>query len=140
MLSRYIDELVSIQCLLLGPDHSLFREQTHVTSSGLVSIVPILHAFLLLAVLESCAQAFQVPGLVNVFTRFLCIAPFVAASLFLISNEAYIIQFKARIGALGQGELAKRRQSAKLFAFVSVAGGIAALWTLILSQGHRVAT
>jgi hypothetical protein len=140
MLSRYLEEVVAIQCLVLGPDPFPAPEATHVTSSGLVSLIPIFHAFVLLAALEALARALKAPGLVNIVTRFICIAPFLGASIFIISNQAYIVQFKNRIASYGPGEIAKRRQSARLFAFVSVAAGVASLLLLILIQGQRNAT
>jgi hypothetical protein len=140
MLSRYLEEVVAIQCLVLRADPFPAPEATHVTSGGLVSLVPIFHAFVLLAALEALALALQTPGLINTVTRLICIAPFLGASIFVISNEAYIVQFTNRIASQGPSEIAKRRQSAKLFALVSVVGGIASLCFLILLQGHRNAT
>jgi hypothetical protein len=137
VFSRYLDEVVAIQCLVVGPDPYPAPEATHVTSGGLVSLVPILHGVVLLAALEAMALAIQAPEIVNTFTRCLCIAPFLGATIFIISNEAYIVQFKARVAGYGPGEIAKRRYSAKVFALASVAGGFASLFFLIYIQAYR---
>jgi hypothetical protein len=136
VLSRYLEEVVAIQCLVLGPDPYPAPEVTHVTSGGLVSLVPILHGLVLVAALEAMALAFQATDLVNMFTRFVCIAPFIGASIFIVSNEAYIVQFKARIAGQSQGEIAKRRQSARVFALASVVSGAASLLFLVFVQAQ----
>ena len=140
MLSRYLDQLVAIQCLVLGPDPHAVPEVTHLSSGRLVSLVPILNGFVLLASLEAMALAIQAPDIVNTFTRFLCLAPFFCASVFIISNEAYIVQYKARLAGYGPSEIAKRRHSAKIFALASVAGGVASMFFLMFVQAHRNAT
>jgi len=140
VISRYLQELVALQCLVLRPDPLPAPEETRLTSSGLAALVPLLHALVPLAALEMSAQVFQAPGLVNVLTRFLCVSPFVGASIFLISNEAYIVQFKQGIAGHSPDEIARRRKSARHFALVSVAGGLASLWFLSLAQGQRNAT
>ena len=140
MLSRYLEEVVAIQCLVLGPDPFPAPEATHDASGRLVSLLPILHAFVLLAALEAAALVLQAPALVNMGTRFVCIAPFIAVSIFVLSNEAYINQFKTRIAGLGPDEVTSRRQSAKAFAVISVVGGVGSMLYLAFVHAHRNAT
>ncbi len=137
MVSRYLDEVVAIQCLVFGPDPYPAAEVTHISSGGLVSIVPILHGLVLVAALEAIALAIQAPAMVNTFTRFICIAPFLGVSIFIVWNESYIVRFKARLSGYGPAEIAKRRHSAKVFALASVAGGVASLLFLFYVLAYR---
>jgi hypothetical protein len=115
------------------------RANTRCLWSGCV-LVPILHAFVLLAAFEAAALMLHVPALINMGTRLVCIAPFIGASIFVLSNEAYVDQFKTRIAGLAPDEVANRRQSARLFALVSVVGGVGSLLFLVFVQMQRSAT
>jgi hypothetical protein len=137
MFSRYLEEVVAIQCLLLGPQSGVAGDYAYLVSGKLASLIPLLHSFILLAALEAFALTLHAPSIVNMATRFVCIAPFVVIGVFLVSNEAYASAFTNRIVTLGPDEMSARRRSARLFAIISVAAGIASFVFLIFVEGMR---
>ena len=140
VVSRYLEQLARVQ--FYKSEHGMhFSDESAFYYSGRVtSILPILHAVTVLAIVQGVASAFGVPELVGWGARALLIAPFFAAAIWLTSNTAYLQLFRTRVRSEPSVVEAQRRGETKYFVRASWIFGIVSFALLAVEQATRHGT
>ena len=140
VVSRYLEQLARAQ--FYRSEHGTYwsDESAFYFSGRVVSLLPILHAVIVLAIVQGVASALGVPELVGWGARAMCLVPFLAAAIWLTSNTAYLQLLRQTVRSESAELGARRRSEAKYFVRASYICGIVSFVLLAVEQATRHGT
>ena len=140
VVSSYLEQLARVQ-FYRSERGVYFSDQTAFYIAGrFTTMLPILHAVVAIALLQSIAYVFGVPDAVGWGARFACLVPFLGAMIWLASNTSYLQLLRQKVRGESSETDARRRGEAKYFTRASYVSGIVSFVLLAIEQTTKHGT